>query len=301
MSNIPIKYILLEGCDASGKSTLYTTIHRLSKFKYNIQDRSFLSMLCYAKLYGRDESFYRDSLDEELHDANNFMVVLMPPKETILTRLAHRGDEYQNADSIVKLYDIFEEEVQKICAFPNVLVVKSTENTDFIGRAALKNINIYENFEPKLFGSLARLWAASSPNKEIQFRVNLNISTDHNDDSIMHDPLEGKYYTEILDKCISIIENEMLGNNPYGVPQDITSRRFIYSSDSCISSIHFLPRNGRLKVLCTLRSTDAVKNGSLDLRFLSHLSACVRRKFNWQCDNIDLKVSYNSLHIRHDK
>lgn len=301
MSNIPIRYIILEGTDCSGKTSLYNTFHKLSKFKYNIHDRSFLSMLCYARLYGRDETFYRDSLREELCDANNYMVVLMPPKPVILERLTKRGDEFQDATSVIRLYDIFDDEVKKIQDLPNVLVIRTEADIDTLASLVLKNVNIYENFTPSLVGSLMRMWTKSSDNDEVQFKVHLQVPTDYDDVDILTDEREGDYFTEILRKCNAVIEDEVAGRNPYGAAQDLNSRRFYYSSDTCISSIHFLVREGNLKVLATLRSTDAVRNGSLDLRFLTHLSALTQRRHGWNVNKIDLEVKYNSLHVRHDK
>jgi thymidylate kinase len=301
MSNIPIRYIILEGTDCSGKTTLYNTFHRLSKFKYNIHDRSFLSMLCYARLYGRDETFYRDSLREELCDANNYMVVLLPPKATILERLSKRGDEFQDSSSVIKLYDIFEDEVRKVQELPNVLVVRSVEGVDTIANSVLKNISIYEKFTPSLVGSLMRMWTKVSSCSEVQFKVHLHVPKDYDDVDILSDEREGEYFSGIFRKCISIIDDEIAGKNPYNIPQDLSSRRFYYTSDTCISSIHFLMREGRLKVLATLRSTDAIRNGSLDLRFLTHLSAVIPRRYEWDPNQIDLEVKYNSLHVRYDK
>lgn len=301
MSNIPIRYIILEGTDCSGKTSLYSAFHKLSKFKYNIHDRSFLSMLCYARLYGRDETFYRDSLREELCDANNYMVVLMPPKPVILERLSKRGDEFQDATSVVSLYDLFEEEVKKIQDLPNVLVVRSEDTVENLSHLVLKNVSIYESFTPSLVGSLLRMWTKVSKNDEVQFKVHLCVPVDYDDTDILADEHEGQYFDGILKKCHSVIDAEVAGLNPYGVPQDTTTRRFYYTSDTCISSIHFLIRDRSLKVLATLRSTDAVRNGSLDLRFLTHLSAMTQRSYSWDIEKIDLEVRYNSLHIRRDK
>ena len=105
---IHIKRVICEGCDCSGKSTLYRNLHKETGFKYNIQDRSALSMLCYARLYGRDETEHRRNLLEELCDANHYFVILMPPLETLLGRLRSRGDEFQNVASLTRLQAIFE-------------------------------------------------------------------------------------------------------------------------------------------------------------------------------------------------
>lgn len=298
MSNLPIRYIILEGVDCSGKTSLYAALHKETGFKYNIHDRSFLSMLCYARLYGRDESFHRLSLSEELCDANNYLIVLMPPRNVILDRLRSRGDEFQNDVSIMRLYNIFFEEVEKIANLPNVLVIKSEMSSQDLASLAAKNIAVYESFTPSLVGSLMRMWADMSSNEEVQFRLRINVPIDHRDDEVLEDPREKEYYGDILKTCSSIIDAEVAGRNPYGTPQGLDSRRFYYSSNSCISSIHFLPRGGKLKMACTLRSTDAVKNGSIDLRFLAHLSAEISRLNAWRPEEITLDVNYNSLHIR---
>lgn len=298
MTSLPIRYIVLEGVDCSGKTSLYTALHKVTEFKHNIHDRSFLSMLCYARLYGRDDSFHRASLKEELCDINNYLVVLMPPKDVILKRLHARGDEFQNEVSLMKLYDIFFEEVEKISKLPNVLVLRTEETLENLASLVKKNITVYENYTPRLAGSLMRMWTCMSQNEEIQFRAKFNVPTNHRDLEVMDDPHEKEYYEDILKTCSSIIDAETAGRNPYNKPQDMASRRFYYSSNSCISSIHFLPRAGSLKVLCTLRSTDALNNGSIDLRFLAHLSAEISRWHAWHAKEISLEVTYNSLHIR---
>ena len=51
--------ICLEGPDCSGKTTMFNKLHELTSFKYNIQDRSCLSMLVYSIMYNRqDQEFW---------------------------------------------------------------------------------------------------------------------------------------------------------------------------------------------------------------------------------------------------
>ena len=54
MVKFPIEKIIIEGPDLAGKTTLFSKIHELTQYRWNIQDRSALSMLVYAKLYDRD-------------------------------------------------------------------------------------------------------------------------------------------------------------------------------------------------------------------------------------------------------
>ena len=72
----PINQIILEGPDLSGKTTLYEQIHNLTGYRWNVQDRSCLSMLVYAKLYGRSQFSHVEALKSELYNLNNLCVAL---------------------------------------------------------------------------------------------------------------------------------------------------------------------------------------------------------------------------------
>lgn len=297
---LPINYILLEGPDLVGKTSLFSSLHRSTAYRYNIIDRSSLSNLCYARLYGRPDEEPRRRLREEISNLNNVILVLLLPREEILERLASRGDEFQDAVSLMRLYDIFSEEVAKICSAPNVFVVRDVMDPSSLTNHVASLVSNYENSSPGEVGrSLAGLVKCSDL-LEDQVRFTLKIDPTHRDHLIMSDPKETHYYNGIMTECSKIIRRELDGINPYNKPQDLTSRRFFYSSDTCISSVHFLPRAGGLKVLCGLRSTDVVRNGEIDTRFLAHLSAFIPRSFDWPTDRIYLTVFFNSAHIRTD-
>ena len=64
----PINYIFLEGPDLAGKTTFYENVHKSSDYRWNIQDRSALSMLIHAKYYGRDTFRHVEQLRSELYN-----------------------------------------------------------------------------------------------------------------------------------------------------------------------------------------------------------------------------------------
>lgn len=298
--SLPINYVILEGSDLSGKTSLYSSLHRSTGFKYNIQDRSCLSMLCYAKLYGRPEADHRIGLTKEISNLNNFVVVLLPPKEEILKRFNSRGDEAQDADSLSKLYDIFRNEVTVFQNSPNVLVVQDALSLDDLTSLVKNKLEEYENSSPRRVGqSLINVLKGLSTT-ETQINFELVLDPDYSDFAVCDDPREIHYYNGIIDSCDKIIQKEIKGDNPYNKPQDMSSRRFYYSSDTCISSIHFLPRNNDVSVICTLRSTDVEKNGEIDTRFLAHLSSFMPKVFQWPAEKIRLMINMNSAHIRTD-
>lgn len=299
-SNLPIRYVIVEGPDLAGKTTFISNLHKSTRFSYNIQDRSCLSMLCYARQYGRDVEKQRQFLKEELSDLNNFFVILLPDEEVLLERLAYRGDEFQDSTSVLKLRQIFLEESLKIQHLPNVLLIRSINSAAQIAESVSRRIKSHEDSLPLEVGDMVSLWVNGSQFVEEQLRFKIDLSPDYDDPSILENQHEKEYYSSILNDCCRIIQDEIDGKNCYNLPQDLTSRRFYFSSNSCISSIHFLPRDGDVKVICTLRSTDVRKNGSIDTRFLAHLATFITRKFLWPAKSISLVVNLNSAHVRQD-
>ncbi len=293
------KSVIIEGPDCSGKTTLYQNIHKKTGFLWNIQDRSYLSMVCYARQYGRDPSAHRKRLMQELLDINNRVVVLLPSKETVLHRLDARGDDFQNRESIIDLHAIFAEEVSHIRGFSNVFVVEEEMNEDDLANLCANWLSSLESVGPVDVGHIARdATVAAGGNATVDIFWEQKV-TDAFADVMIH-PREGVYYYEILRDCFEIFSKERAGHNPYGKPQGNDSRRFYYSSSSCISSVHFLVRNGLLKVLVVLRSTDVHRNASIDLKFLCHLSSCIALKCALPIEDIEVAVRLNCAHVRHD-
>ena len=124
MIKFPISKIVLEGCDLSGKTSLYNSIHKGSGFRWNIEDRSTLSMCIYANQYGRDDYYHRKNLALELSNLNNHMVLLHPDLDVIHNRYLDRGDEFQDVDSLIDLHKSFTKEFEKICMLPLIVTGK---------------------------------------------------------------------------------------------------------------------------------------------------------------------------------
>jgi len=89
----------------------------------------------------------------------------------------------------------------------------------------------------------------------------------------------------------------MSGINPYQKPQDSSSRRFYYSSDTCISSIHLMPRDDVLRCNAVFRSTNVQDNSSIDIEFLVFLIKTLGAKYFFNCKTYNLNLRINSGHI----
>ena len=300
MNTFPTKQLILEGPDLVGKTTLYNDLHKTTGFKWNIQDRSSLSMLCYARLYDRDVDKHRARLQEELNDLNNRMIILLPPFETIEERYYRRGDELQDLDSLKSLHKIFSEESCRIQKRPTVMCIRQDLSVEILLNYTSEWSYAIESCRPFHVGEVIRDTLHAESSDELILRAKMCYLLGRPDFSVLKHESEGDYYTKIKNSIFKTIQNELDGKNPYRKPQTFNSRRFFYNSDTCISSLHFMPRDNTLKVMASLRSTDVDKNASIDLQFLEFLTHFVNQEFEFKCDSAILNTTLNSAHIRRD-
>ena len=296
-----LKTVVLEGVDCSGKTTAFSKIHKLTGFKWNIHDRSTLSMLCYALMYDRDVEHWRSLLNEELSDLNNVIVILMPDVGVIKSRLAIRGDEFQNIDSIVRLYEIFENEVTKIARYPNVLVCRQPEpNYDTIVKWLL-------NYERQSYQRIAGMMLDMCRQKltaEVNF---LKVTwSDTSFSTLMTKALnyepEIDYYNQTRDSLVKKLCDEKTGHNIYGVPQSLESRRFVLAQDTCISYLHFIYRQGVLHANIVCRSSEMSKIFPNDIHFLAHLGQIARQEIGLSdATPVKFYLTLDSAHVIFEK
>lgn len=296
-----LKTVVLEGVDCSGKTTAFSKIHKMTGFKWNIHDRSTLSMLCYAIMYDRDVNHWRNLLNEELSDLNNVIVVLMPGLDVIKERLVIRGDEFQTVDTIVNLHSIFENEVSKIVMRPNVLVCAKS-NPDY--EAIVKWLF---NYERQTYSRLATMLFETSRlklNAEATFLkaswVDVDFKTMQSK-ALFYEP-EIEYYNETRDKLIKKIQDERAGNNMYGAKQGFDSRRFVLSQETCISYAHFMYRDGFLHVNVVCRSSEMSRIFPNDIHFLANLGQVARREIGLDHQvPVKFYLTLDSAHVIFEK
>jgi hypothetical protein len=291
-----IKNLILEGPDCSGKSTAYREIHKITKFKWNIQDRSTLSMLSYAILYGRETDDWDRLLYEELSDLNNVIVILLPPLQTILERLEERGDEFQNIDSITKLYEIFDRLATLLEEFPNVFVCKGST----VGYEHIVNIvTDYSNMSYDHISSAVERHADASPGKEtinLRFAWSDNDFKTHDITHLQH-PSEVSYYNVLCERFTTKIRDELLGKNEYGLKQTSRSRRFVISQDTCISFVQALVRNEELMIKVVCRSSEVSTVFKHDIHLIAQLGRIAAAEINTHINNTHFDVTLCSAHI----
>ena len=145
----PINQISLEGPDLSGKTTLYNLLHKRTKYRWNIQDRSCLSMLAFARLYGRNEFHHVERLRNELSNLNNFVIILLPSWDVIVERFKVRGDEIHDFISLRSVYKVFEEAASDLEQLPNVCVIRN-EIDEFAINSLISRLVAFESSDYSL-------------------------------------------------------------------------------------------------------------------------------------------------------
>ena len=289
--------INIEGPDCSGKTTLYNKLHKETNYRYNIQDRSCMSMFVYAKLYKRnDASIWFNKIIDDLKRLDTLYIVLLPSEKTILKRLSERGDELQDEESILEVRDYFRNIAKMgFGGFPNVLVLEEDD--------LCKNVDLSLDFINSLnetpTGELIKsLVISSGRNELIDVQCKEKVNRKNLDYSVLNFPQEKEYYERIEKEITNTIFKEFTGLNQYNKPQKHDSRRFIYTDNSCISMIHTLWRQNSLNVSAILRSSNVSTTLWADFEFLKILSVKIADEMSLpkNCD-INLIVNIRSAHI----
>ena len=297
----PTNYIILEGPDLAGKTTFYNELHKASGYRWNIHDRSYLSMIIHANQYNRPDFIHKENFKHELLNLNNKLVILLPDISEIIARYKKRGDEIQSLESVTRLHSVFCDYAKHLEKFPNVFVVKGSNLLENVGLIKEK-LTCTEFLNLDTMSQEILAYVKNSTNNEatpLKFTLYDNGTFAEADDNIMSYEPEKDYYQQILNGILSKIENELAGRNQYDRVEPVTSRRFIYTNDSCISLIHASYRESLLDIHFVLRSSEVSTTFNHDLRFLYYLTKRVYQALKLQPDRdlIRLRFNLNSAHI----
>ena len=225
MSIFYINTITIEGPDLSGKTTLYNQIHKITKYRWNIQDRSALSMLIHARYYGRDTFNQIEQLKRELYNLNNQMIICLPDWDVIVKRFTKRGDPIQNLSSLRKIFNLFFEAANEFQDYPNVTVIRKEVDDSLVHSL----VNQYRAFERKsvhhLRDSMLQMLGTSAANRWQEI-IGLNfVHYDTGDFADINEKMltyetEKDYYKRIEKTMFRTIKNELNGLNSYKRKED---------------------------------------------------------------------------------
>ena len=293
MVKFPIEKIIIEGPDLAGKTTLFNKMHEISKFRWNIQDRSALSMLVYAKMYGRDTFHLVENLKKELFNLNNQIVLLLPPIEVLSKRFQKRGDPIQNLITLRKLHKLFLEFEEEYGSLPNVTVIKKEIDKQMYSMIVGRYLAIEQHATVHQFPAMCVNTANTQKDKEI-----IGLRFTYFDDGQFTDikpkllEYEGEkaYYKRIETQLFDKIHDNNHSN------QDKTSRRIIYHDDSCISLAHFLIRDQMFDAKFFVRSSNVKDTLKYDINFIHFLTSQVYQHYHCK-QPVKIEVTLNSAHI----
>jgi hypothetical protein len=293
----PTQQLILEGPDLAGKTTLSLDIHKLTKYRWNIQDRSALSMLIFAKFYNRDSFDLIENFKNELYNLNNRFIMLLPDWDTISNRYTQRGDELHDLISLKQTYNLFEAAIEEFGNYPNVMVARNENCLQLI----VDNLLRIESFSLKQIQQQICQLADNSENKEalgVNFTIYDDCNFKHLDEQALEYEKEREYYTKIKDRVVEKIINELCGINSKNTRESKNSRRFIYTDDTCISLANFNYRKDCLDCHFVLRSSNVRDTLYYDLNFLYSLCKLVFNQLGLN-DKVYCRMRFtiNSAHI----
>jgi hypothetical protein len=299
MLKFPTKNLFIEGPDCSGKTTLVRNIHELTNYKWHIHDRSQISRDIFARMYDRKLPLSKHDLHMEISDLNNRFIFMLPEFSIIEKRFASRGDDiHLDVGSIRNVYDAFVKTYELYNGYPNVTPCLSVA-TNRQCEAIISSLNIIECPTLSDVSDQVERFVKFSGGESypLQFTLYDDGKFEESSKSTILYESEAEYYRKIYDGLHSKIDNELRGHNDYGRREDHTSRRFVYTNDSCISFIQFAIRDNLLDFNVVIRSSDTENIFHHDLKFLYYLASTCYERFKERCDLIRLRFNLNSAHI----
>ena len=119
------------------------------------------------------------------------------------------------------------------------------------------------------------------------------------DPGILSDSVEGSYYSSFKDAYAAKVERELRGDNEHNEPQGLSSRRFIHTSDTCISLFHARILRETMTCNVVLRSSNVVRTLRKDLGFIYHMGHVAYDLLHHLggCRNVRWDISIYSAHL----
>ena len=285
---MPTRQVILEGCDLSGKSTLYAKLHKATKFRYDIRDRGRLSRLVYSTMYDRNLSYERGEFYRFLDDLNHRVVLMSLPWDTIAARYEVRGDEMHDRDSLLRTWTEFNRHALALSDHPSFLVRGADADPNEI--AAAIDASEVVTTDTVAFRAQKAL-EATGRNESLDLHFELVVSPDDDPGpGALAVPGEEHYYEGIYKDLLMRSHTELEGG------QTETSRRFVTANPSCISYVRFIRRESGDTVDMICRSTNIPKNLKIDLDAIIHSAFKVQDLLGDRRD-FSLRVSLHCGHI----
>tara|TARA_E500000331_G_scaffold307849_1_gene312999 strand:- start:1977 stop:2882 length:906 start_codon:yes stop_codon:yes gene_type:complete len=299
MLTFPTKNLFVEGPDCSGKTTLVKSIHERTGYRWHIHDRSQISRFIFANMYSRNIPNIKSDLDLEMSNLNNRFIFLLPDPDVIIKRFKSRGDEIHDIDSIMDVWSRFAEASDTFYRYPNVIGIGESESEKIVDRSVML-LHMMERPQLLEISNTVKSFVKNTKSKEsypLQFTLFDDGKFEEASSDSMDYDSESEYYEEIYEKFHNKIKRELSGKNEYSRKESISSRRFVYTDDRCISFIQCAIREGMMDFNFVLRSSDVENTFEHDLKFLYYLASTCYDLFSNSCNSIRMRFNLNSAHF----
>lgn len=305
--------VCIDGCDCSGKTTLWNQIHKVSNYRWKLEDRSFVTMVVYARLHGRKKlPDYERHLKEDLSNLNNKYVLVNPSWETIERRYRVRGDDLHDLPALKKIHSLYAEEIEKISHLPNVLVVNGEDDINELALSAHNWLAKNETVDISRAVDLVQKHVLGSVRGEVsplKFTLIDDGSYSEDEPRILDYEYVRQHFNKIkpatvvefnkmVDTFVDTVDKELRGDNIYGTPQGLNSRRFIFNQEACVSFVQAMVRDEMLKFHVMCRSSHVLDVFPADIRLLYHMCRRVHEKLGLSKNTkVQMNFILNSAHL----
>ena len=299
MLTFPIQNLFIEGPDCSGKTTLVKAIHKSTGYRWHIHDRSQISRSIFANMYHRNIQNIQSDLDLEISNLNNRFVFLLPDPDVIIKRFESRGDEIHDIASIMEVWSKFAEASDTFHRYPNVIGISESDSEKIVDKV-VPLLHMLERPQLLEISDTVKAFVKNTKNKEsypLQFTLFDNGQFQEASSASMDYDSESEYYEEIYEKFHNKIKRELGGQNEYNRKESVSSRRFVYTDDRCISFIQCAIRGNIMDFNTVLRSSNVEETFEHDLKFLYYLASTCYSLFSHNCSGIRMRFNLNSAHF----
>jgi hypothetical protein len=289
-------FLIFEGADKSGKTTIIKEFHKATNFKYSCIDRFSGTSFAYNLFWERN----LNNKEYLLQDISSFDKAILIYLEVPTEVAAVRFKEHNEKDLDIKDYDKLKESYEIYLKGTPLYIVRINTNKS-ISETVKEIIKFIEDFENEsLINKKLRLikgieYFGEVINKTKELR-NINFSYSKNNlKDISISEINEEEMPE-YDNIYYSLKNTIRLKLNYFKNQTIDSRQFIYHSDSCISMFQVMKRNNNLECFVKFRSCNVKENLLSDCIGIYKIASRINNVF-FNCENIKINVNIGSAHI----
>jgi len=306
--------VCIDGVDCSGKTTLWNRLHKISDYRWKLEDRSFVTMTVYARHHKRAKrADYHRQLISDLSNLNHKYILLHPAWGVIEQRFNERGDDLHSLDALKAIHKIYGDIVDEVRGFPNVLILDGTDTPDQMAHRTHEWILSQDKIDLDGLVSLIQRRCDAAPCREVsplRFSFLEEGTFPQHTSEILNPQWVSQHFPHVKPATVhefqdmvrvfeETLDNELAGRNIYNRPEGPGSRRWVFTQQACVSFIQVMLRDNMLKFYVTCRSSHVHNVFPADIRLMYHMAHIAAQKLKpWVNDGTRIYFDFtlNSAH-----